>query len=37
MGLVPWDKVFLATLYGAGYTAIFLLGAWMVFRRKTLA
>jgi ABC-type transport system involved in multi-copper enzyme maturation permease subunit len=37
MGLVPWSKCFLASLYGAAYTSIFLLGTWILFRKKSLA
>lgn len=37
LGLVPLDKVVLATLYGAVYTAFFLILAWLRFRRKSLA
>ena len=36
MGLVPVRAVALATLYGAVWTAIFLLLAWFGFRRKSL-
>jgi ABC-type transport system involved in multi-copper enzyme maturation permease subunit len=36
LGLVPWQACLLATLYGAAYTAFFLVATWMVFRRKTL-
>lgn len=34
--IVPWVDVFLATLYGWGYAAIFLLAACLVYRRKAL-
>ena len=34
--LVDWLDVFLVTLYGFGYTTLFLLAAWLSFRRKTL-
>ncbi len=34
--LVSWVDCGLATLYAAVYMAIFLLGAWLVFRRKPL-
>jgi ABC-type transport system involved in multi-copper enzyme maturation permease subunit len=33
---VAWLDIFLATLYGLGYTAFFLLAACLVFRRKAL-
>lgn len=36
-GLIPWDKFALATLYGTGYTAVFLIAACLVFQRKSLA
>ena len=36
MGLVPVRAVVLATLYGAVWTTIFLLLAWVGFRRKSL-
>ncbi|MEI6390103.1 MAG: ABC transporter permease [Verrucomicrobiota bacterium] len=35
-GLVGWLDCGLATLYAALYMAVFLLGAWLVFRRKAL-
>jgi ABC-type transport system involved in multi-copper enzyme maturation permease subunit len=35
-GTQSWGMVLLATLYGAFYTALFLLGGWLVFRRKVL-
>jgi Cu-processing system permease protein len=35
-GPVPWPALLLAALYAAAYTATFLLGAWLVFRRKPL-
>jgi ABC-type transport system involved in multi-copper enzyme maturation permease subunit len=35
-GTQPWGMIALATLYGAFYTALFLLGGWLVFRRKVL-
>jgi ABC-type transport system involved in multi-copper enzyme maturation permease subunit len=34
--LVGWDDCGLATLYGLLYMAVFLLGAWLVFRHKPL-
>ena len=37
LGLVPWGAWALATLYGAAYTAFFLLGTWLLFRQKSLA
>jgi hypothetical protein len=33
---IPWGPFLLAALYAAAYTALFLLGAWMAFRRKAL-
>ncbi len=36
MGLVAWPAVALATLYAATWTGIFLLIAWIGFRRKSL-
>ena len=36
-GLIPWDKVALATLYGFGYASIFLIIACFVFQRKSVA
>ncbi len=33
---VPWPKIFLATLYAASWTGIFLLLAWAGFKRKNL-
>jgi len=36
MGLVPWVAVLLATLYAAVWSGIFLLLAWLGFRRKSL-
>jgi Cu-processing system permease protein len=35
-GLVPWFYVAIATIYGAAYAALFLLAAWLCFRRKAL-
>ncbi|MCL5098830.1 MAG: ABC transporter permease [Candidatus Omnitrophica bacterium] len=35
-GLIPWSILGLATLYAAGYTALFLTAAWLVFRRQNL-
>jgi ABC-type transport system involved in multi-copper enzyme maturation permease subunit len=35
-GLIAWIDILLATLYGVVYGAIFLFGAWLVFRRKAL-
>ena len=35
-GTQPWGMIALATLYGTFYTAVFLLGGWLVFRRKVL-
>ncbi len=35
-GAVSWLDCFLATLYAGSYTAIFLFGTWLVFRRKPL-
>jgi len=34
--LVSWVDCGLATLYGLLYMAVFLVGAWLVFRRKAL-
>ena len=34
--LVGWVDCGLATLYAVLYMAVFLLGAWLVFRRKSL-
>ena len=34
--LVPWLMWFLALLYAAVYTAIFILAAWLLFRRRPL-
>ena len=34
--IVPWPKIFLATLYAASWTGIFLLLAWAGFKRKNL-
>jgi Cu-processing system permease protein len=34
--LVPWGVCGLALLYASVYTAIFLLGAWLLFRRRAL-
>ncbi len=36
MGCVPWVKVLLATLYAGVWTTIFLVLAWLGFRRKSL-
>lgn len=33
---VPWIDIFYATLYGLAYSAVFLVGACLVFRRKAL-
>ncbi|MCI0537184.1 MAG: ABC transporter permease [Verrucomicrobiales bacterium] len=33
---VPWSFWFMALLYGGTYTAVFLVAAWLVFRRKPL-
>jgi len=35
-GTIPWGAWALATLYGLGYTGVFLIAAWMTFRRKAL-
>ena len=35
--LVGWVDCGLATLYGVLYMAVFLLSAWLVFRRKPLS
>ncbi len=35
-GLVPWMDCFLATLYGAAYTLLFLFATWLGFQRKAL-
>ncbi|MDB6110790.1 MAG: hypothetical protein JWR69_2540 [Pedosphaera sp.] len=35
-GLVPWGYCALASLYGAAYTAFFLVATWLCFRRKAL-
>jgi ABC-type transport system involved in multi-copper enzyme maturation permease subunit len=35
-GLVGWIDCLLASLYAAAYTALFLFGAWVCFRRKAL-
>jgi Cu-processing system permease protein len=35
-GAVPWPALALAAVYAAAYMAIFLLAAWLVFRRKPL-
>ena len=35
-GLVNWAACGLATLYAAAYTGMFLLLAWLAFRRKGL-
>jgi hypothetical protein len=35
-GTVPWGACVLATLYGLIYSGIFLLSAWIAFRRKAL-
>jgi len=34
--IVPWLDLLIATFYGLAYTAIFLIGACLVFRRKAL-
>ena len=34
--IVPWLDVFIATIYGLAYMAVFLVGACLVFRRKAL-
>lgn len=36
-GLIPWNACFLATLYGMAYAAVFLIGSWLLFRRRPLA
>jgi ABC-type transport system involved in multi-copper enzyme maturation permease subunit len=36
-GLVPWWDCFLATLYGAAYSILFLFATWVFFRRKPLS
>lgn len=36
-GLVPWGACGLAALYGGAYTGLFLLLAWLGFRRKNLS
>ena len=36
MGVVPWVKIFVATLYAAAWTGVFLTLAWLGFRRKNL-
>ena len=33
----PWGPVVLATGYGFAYMGVFLLGAWLAFRRKPLS
>jgi len=33
---IPWHICGLATIYGAGYVAFFLVATWLVFRRKSL-
>jgi len=35
-GVMPWAPWFGAALYGLAYTALFLLAAWLAFRRKAL-
>lgn len=34
--LIPWMMWAVAILYGISYTALFLVGTWLVFRRKSL-
>jgi ABC-type transport system involved in multi-copper enzyme maturation permease subunit len=35
-GVIPWLAMILAALYAAAYMAVFLIGTWLVFRRKPL-
>lgn len=35
--LIDWGSVLLATLYAVGYSLFFLVGTWLVFRRKPLS
>lgn len=35
-GIAPWQACFLATLYGLAYAALFLVAAWVAFRRQPL-
>ena len=36
LALVPWWVAGLATLYGMAYAGVFLVAAWLIFRRKSL-
>lgn len=35
-GMAPWSACLLATLYGVAYSGLFLVAAWLAFRRKPL-